>query len=211
MAACGGGRRAHARSVWRPTRYRSERERWLWRSSSSHPGRPAPTPPYCHRTATVLPLQYATFSMGGWWLGGSHMKPNPAFMAEVQVGGSLAGWLGGQVRGAWASHAGPEVGLVGEVRYKALCRCQPSVAVCPRPEPPPPPACLLPPESPGLDPHRRKRGGGLPEGPALAGGLRAAEPRGVRARGRRRSAVPAWLAAVACGGAGWSHPARRPR
>jgi hypothetical protein len=23
--------------------------------------------------------------MGGWWLGGSHMKPNPQFLAEVQV------------------------------------------------------------------------------------------------------------------------------
>jgi rhodanese-related sulfurtransferase len=23
--------------------------------------------------------------MGGWWLGGAHMKPNPQFMAEVQA------------------------------------------------------------------------------------------------------------------------------
>ncbi|KAL4425370.1 hypothetical protein ABPG75_009386 [Micractinium tetrahymenae] len=29
--------------------------------------------------------QYANFGMGGWWLGGSHMKPNVAFMSEVQA------------------------------------------------------------------------------------------------------------------------------
>ena len=24
------------------------------------------------------------FGMGGWWLGGSHMKPNQSFLADVQ-------------------------------------------------------------------------------------------------------------------------------
>lgn len=30
-------------------------------------------------------LQSSNFGMGGWWLGGSHMKPNTAFMSDVQV------------------------------------------------------------------------------------------------------------------------------
>ncbi|KAL4854502.1 Rhodanese-like domain-containing protein 11 [Chlorella vulgaris] len=29
--------------------------------------------------------QASNFGMGGWWLGGAHMKPNPQFMAEVQA------------------------------------------------------------------------------------------------------------------------------
>lgn len=29
----------------------------------------------------------SAFGMGGWWLGGTHMMPNPNFMAEVEVGG----------------------------------------------------------------------------------------------------------------------------
>ena len=33
--------------------------------------------------------QASNFGMGGWWLGGSHMKSNPQFMAEVQVGAAL--------------------------------------------------------------------------------------------------------------------------
>ncbi len=28
----------------------------------------------------------SAFGMGGWWLGGTHMIPNQAFMGEVQVG-----------------------------------------------------------------------------------------------------------------------------
>jgi hypothetical protein len=31
----------------------------------------------------------SAFGMGGWWLGGTHMVPNPAFLAEVQVGPRL--------------------------------------------------------------------------------------------------------------------------
>jgi len=29
--------------------------------------------------------QASNFGMGGWWLGGTHMKPNPQFLAEVQA------------------------------------------------------------------------------------------------------------------------------
>lgn len=29
--------------------------------------------------------QLSAFGMGGWWLGGTHMVPNPNFIAEVQV------------------------------------------------------------------------------------------------------------------------------
>ena len=28
--------------------------------------------------------QMSAFGMGGWWLGGTHMKPNEAFLADVQ-------------------------------------------------------------------------------------------------------------------------------
>lgn len=49
-----------------------------------------PETPACHATLGAL-LQWSNFGMGGWWLGGSHMKPNVAFMSDVQVGG----WVGG--------------------------------------------------------------------------------------------------------------------
>lgn len=26
----------------------------------------------------------SAFGMGGWWLGGTHMKPNPDFLKDVQ-------------------------------------------------------------------------------------------------------------------------------
>lgn len=29
--------------------------------------------------------QMSAFGLGGWWLGGTHMKPNAAFMADVQA------------------------------------------------------------------------------------------------------------------------------
>lgn len=29
--------------------------------------------------------QMSAFGMGGWWLGGAHMKPNAAFMGQVQA------------------------------------------------------------------------------------------------------------------------------
>jgi rhodanese-related sulfurtransferase len=29
--------------------------------------------------------QMSAFGMGGWWLGGSHMKPNQQFMSQVQA------------------------------------------------------------------------------------------------------------------------------
>lgn len=28
--------------------------------------------------------QMSAFGMGGWWLGGTHMKPNESFLGEVQ-------------------------------------------------------------------------------------------------------------------------------
>lgn len=29
--------------------------------------------------------QMSAFGLGGWWLGGTHMKPNDSFMSEVQA------------------------------------------------------------------------------------------------------------------------------
>lgn len=40
-------------------------------------------PPLPHALPTLT--QASNFGMGGWWLGGAHMKPNPQFMAEVQA------------------------------------------------------------------------------------------------------------------------------
>lgn len=33
---------------------------------------------------STLIKQATAFGMGGWWLGGAHMKPNPSFNADVQ-------------------------------------------------------------------------------------------------------------------------------
>lgn len=46
--------------------------------------------------------------MGGWWLGGTHMKPNTAFLSEVQVSTRLfrllhiALWSSAVAVGDWA-------------------------------------------------------------------------------------------------------------
>ena len=52
-----------------------------WRPHRSHD---APTP-----APVLLRLPQATaFGMGGWWLGGGHLIPNPNFLAEVQASAS---------------------------------------------------------------------------------------------------------------------------
>ena len=43
----------------------------------------AERPPVTGATAPRRAVQATAFGMGGWWLGGAHMIPNPAFLPEV--------------------------------------------------------------------------------------------------------------------------------
>jgi hypothetical protein len=41
--------------------------------------------PDTSRDPSTLLKQLTQFGMGGWWLGGAHMKPNDRFLADVQA------------------------------------------------------------------------------------------------------------------------------
>ena len=68
--------------------------------------------------------KWSNFGMGGWWLGGSHMKPNTAFMSEVQVGRPPAGAGGAQRLGPGR---GPAGGAGATWRLHAPCADPPSL------------------------------------------------------------------------------------
>ena len=132
--------------------------------------------------------QWSNFGMGGWWLGGSHMKPNPAFMSEVQVrpGGGTA-----ELELCWAAPAtSPDclaLGLAGDAPCAPAADCIAAGLPCPLVATNTHTKRINQIMPAGLHPQGRLGHRGLPEGPALPGRLRAAEPRGVSAAG---AAVP---------------------